>query len=50
MFFPSVSCSGQTLEFSKERDLVTWHIMHFQGGSTIKALFKVVLTMKILED
>lgn len=37
----SVSCSGQTVEFSKERDLVTWHITQFQGGTTIRALFKL---------
>ena len=42
----SVSCSMQTVEFSKERDLVTWHITHFQGGTAIRALFKVSINLK----
>ncbi|XP_028403065.1 AP-4 complex subunit mu-like isoform X2 [Dendronephthya gigantea] len=37
----SVSCSGQTVEFVEDKNLVTWHIAQFQGGTTIRALFKL---------
>ena len=40
--FRSISCSGQNVEFSKEKDLVTWKISQFQGGTITRALFKVI--------
>lgn len=37
----SVSCSGQVTEFSKAKNLVIWNLGKLQGGTIVKAMFKL---------